>query len=83
MPCQKCPMTAAILNFKMAAFSFKAYSGGYHFAMLVSLNLVKGSITTIKHLHISHNTFKLINLPRWRPLSKMAAIDIPKIKLTS
>ena len=78
VPRQKCTMTAAILNFKMAAFSYLA---GYHLAMLVSLNLVKGSISTIKDLYISHNTWTLINFPRWRPFSKMAAINIPKFSL--
>ena len=54
MPSKIFPMTAAILNFKMAFFSKSAYLDGCQFAVLLSFEVFKSHCNYHKHFKISY-----------------------------
>ena len=54
MPRKIFPMTAAIFNFKMAAFSLSAYIDGCKFAVLLSSEVFKRHSIYHKHFNISY-----------------------------
>ena len=60
MPREIRPVTAAILNFKMAAFSHTAFTVSYQFTVLLSLKVLKPQNSINENFKISNYENKLV-----------------------
>ena len=58
MPLEIWPVTAAILKFKMAAFSLKAYTDRCQFSLLFSSKVSKAKVLMLNLLKIYFNAFQ-------------------------